>query len=183
MTGVLPNSPWLYNTPLFSYSSCETNAVSKNCIQKCSSLISELTVMFLSHKMLMNQLEFPLSIRLKELIEFMLSNQSNLSKVPLAVIIGVSTSHIRFNSLAPTSLNGILELISMTDGWGISWEIGLRWMLLDINDKSILVQVMAVAIRQQVITWANVDPHLCHHMASLGHNVLKYHMQTYPQMN
>ena len=28
------------------------------------------------------------------------------------------------------------------------------------------------AIRQQVITWANVDPDLRHHMASLGHNEL-----------
>ena len=28
------------------------------------------------------------------------------------------------------------------------------------------------AIRQEAIIWANVDPHLCHHMASLGHNKL-----------
>ena len=29
------------------------------------------------------------------------------------------------------------------------------------------------AVRQQaIITWANVDPDLCRHMASLGHNVL-----------
>ena len=26
---------------------------------------------------------------------------------------------------------------------------------------------------QQVITWANVDPDLCHHMASLGHKEFK----------
>ena len=38
----------------------------------------------------------------------------------------------------------IFKLISVTDGWGISCEIGLRWMLLDLtDDKSILVQVMA----------------------------------------
>ena len=30
------------------------------------------------------------------------------------------------------------------------------------------------AVRQQAITWANVDSDLCRHMASLGHNVLKY---------
>ena len=29
------------------------------------------------------------------------------------------------------------------------------------------------ALRQQAITWANVDPDLCHHMASLGNNELK----------
>ena len=28
------------------------------------------------------------------------------------------------------------------------------------------------AVRQQVITLANVDPHMCRHMASLGHNKL-----------
>ena len=27
------------------------------------------------------------------------------------------------------------------------------------------------AVRQQAITWANVDPDLCRHMASLGHNL------------
>ena len=43
-------------------------------------------------------------------------------------------------------------------------------MPLDLNDdKSILVQVMAW---HQAITWANVDPDLCHHMVSLGHNEL-----------
>ena len=39
------------------------------------------------------------------------------------------------------------------------------------DDKSTLVQVPG-AIRQQAITWANVDPDLCHHMVSLGHNEL-----------
>ena len=45
-----------------------------------------------------------------------------------------------------------------------------QWTLLMI--KSTLVQVMAWAIRQQAITWTNVDPVLCRHMASLGHNEL-----------
>ena len=30
------------------------------------------------------------------------------------------------------------------------------------------------AVRQQAITWANVDPDQCHHMASLGHRFFKY---------
>ena len=30
------------------------------------------------------------------------------------------------------------------------------------------------AIRQQAITWANVDPDLCRHMVSLGHNELVF---------
>ena len=37
------------------------------------------------------------------------------------------------------------------------------------DDKSTLVQVMAFAIRQQAITWADVDPDL---LSSLGRNEL-----------
>ena len=41
-------------------------------------------------------------------------------------------------------LNKIFKLISVTDGWGISGKIALRWMALDLtDDKSTLVQVMA----------------------------------------
>ena len=39
-----------------------------------------------------------------------------------------------------------------------------RWWLGSGNGFS--------AIRQQAITWANVDPDLCHQMAALGHNEL-----------
>ena len=61
----------------------------------------------------------------------------------------------------------------MIDGWGISCEIALIWMSLDFTeDLSTLVQVMACGVKQQAITWANVDPDLCRHMASLGHNEL-----------
>ena len=31
------------------------------------------------------------------------------------------------------------------------------------------------AVRQQAITWANADPHLCHHRASLRCNELNHH--------
>ena len=40
------------------------------------------------------------------------------------------------------------------------------------DDKSTLVQVMAWRVREQAITWNNVDPDLSRHMASLGHNEL-----------
>ena len=33
------------------------------------------------------------------------------------------------------------------------------------------------AVGQQAITWANVDPDLCRHMVSLGHNELTKHHQ------
>ena len=42
------------------------------------------------------------------------------------------------------------------------------------DDKLTLVQVRLGAVRQQTITWANVRPDLCRHMASLGHNELTH---------
>ena len=36
------------------------------------------------------------------------------------------------------------------------------------------------AVRQQAITWANVDPDLCRHMMSLGHNELRQKQCTTP---
>ena len=63
----------------------------------------------------------------------------------------------------------------MTAGWDISWKIALRWMPLDLIDKSTLVQVTAWCVWQQAITWANVNPDLCRYMVSLGHNVLSNH--------
>ena len=48
--------------------------------------------------------------------------------------------------------------------------IALRWILQAIFDEwSILNHVMACC---QAATWINVVPILCHHMASLGHNML-----------
>ena len=59
----------------------------------------------------------------------------------------------------------------MIDGWGISGEIALRLMSLDVtDDKPTLIQVVAWCCKQQAITWANFDPDLCRHMASLGPN-------------
>ena len=68
------------------------------------------------------------------------------------------------------------KLIILIDFWGITCEIALRRISMDfIDDKSILIQVLAwcrQAVRQQAITWANVDPGLCRYMASLGYNEL-----------
>ena len=58
----------------------------------------------------------------------------------------------------------------MIDSWAIFCKIALRWMSMDLTyDKSILFQVMAWC-RQG--TWDNVDPELCRHMASLGHELI-----------
>ena len=56
---------------------------------------------------------------------------------------------MEFNSLVPGKFEWnfrylILQIISVVDGWGISFELALRWMSLDLtDDKSTLVQVMA----------------------------------------
>ena len=61
----------------------------------------------------------------------------------------VSNGVIFLNSSAPGRFEQnfrqvIFKLISVTDSWGISCKIALRWMPLDLtDDKSTLVQVMA----------------------------------------
>ena len=65
----------------------------------------------------------------------------------------------------------VFKQILVIDGWGISCKIALLWMSLDFtDDQSMLVQVLLCAVKQQAITWANVDPDLCCHMMSLGQN-------------
>ena len=50
--------------------------------------------------------------------------------------------------------------------------VAIRWLSLKLNgDKSI--HPVTGLVRQQAMTWANVDPDLNHHMASLGHIGLK----------
>ena len=59
--------------------------------------------------------------------------------------------------------------------WGIACEICLRWMSLHItNHKSTLLETAQWlgVVRQQTITWTNVDPGPCSPMTSLGHNEL-----------
>ena len=41
------------------------------------------------------------------------------------------------------------------------------------DDKSTLAEEIFGVVRQPAITWANVDPDVCHHMVSLGHNELR----------
>ena len=58
------------------------------------------------------------------------------------------------------------------------WLMYLLWNCHQMNvtgpsdDKSTLVQVMVWC--RQAITWANVEPDPCRHMASLGHNELTH---------
>ena len=54
-----------------------------------------------------------------------------------------------------------------------SYEIALRWMPRNTSDdKSTLIYAMAWCSQTTSITWANIDPDLWCHIASLGHNEL-----------
>ena len=54
-----------------------------------------------------------------------------------------------------------------------SREIVLGWVPQNpIGDTSTWVQWWLFALRQITITRANVNPNLCRHIATLGHNVL-----------
>ena len=83
-----------------------------------------------------------------------------------------------FNSLAPKRWGCklklvILILISSIYILSNSCEIAIRWMSLKLtDDSSTLFQLWLGALRQQAITWINVDPYLYHHMTSLGHRVV-----------
>ena len=64
-------------------------------------------------------------------------------------------------------------LISVTDGRGIFCEIALRryhWSSLITSQY--WSRYWFGAVRQQAITWSNVDSVQCSHMVSLGHNEL-----------
>ena len=64
--------------------------------------------------------------------------------------------------------------IFVIDDWAIPCEIVLEWMSLNLTDnKSTWIQVMAQCRQVAIITWANVDPVTCRHMAPLDHNELK----------
>ena len=75
--------------------------------------------------------------------------QNDVIIVCPAKVSSTVDSQFTINSLAPGKfeLNVrylILQIISVTDGWGISYELALRWMSLVLtDDKSTLVQVMA----------------------------------------
>ena len=63
-------------------------------------------------------------------------------------------------------ISSLDKLILSFDGWNISCEIALGRLSMDFtDDKLTLVQVMAWCRRKQAITWANVHPDICRHMA------------------
>ena len=78
------------------------------------------------------------------------------------------------NSLAPGRFKfnfryAIFKLTLVNGGWGISYQIALRWMPLDLtDDKSTLVQVMAWCCQATSHYLSQCWPDLCRHMASLG---------------
>ena len=57
----------------------------------------------------------------------------------------------------------------------VAWALTVKLRWFKCQGTSLMLgqhwfRYWLVAARQQAITWANVDPNLCHHMASLSHN-------------
>ena len=74
----------------------------------------------------------------------------------------------RINSLTPGRCIKSLKYSI----WYLSADVThFLWncIVVDANNKPIFVRSWLGAVRQQAITWANIDPDLCHHMASLDH--------------
>ena len=84
----------------------------------------------------------------------------------------------RINTLSPwkfkTNLREVMfKPISVINGSGISFKIALKWIAEDLEMISQdRFRLWLGIIRQQDINWINIDPDLCRHMASLGHNKL-----------
>ena len=78
-----------------------------------------------------------------------ISREEKYSNDGYCISLPRGRKYICINSLAPGRFQFnfrqvIFKLILMNGGWGISYEIALRWMPLDLtDDKSTLVQVMA----------------------------------------
>ena len=67
----------------------------------------------------------------------------------------------------------ILQIISVTDGWGIFCELALLWMSLDLTDnKPTLVQVMACCHQATSRYLSHCWPRSLSHIVSLGPNEL-----------
>ena len=79
----------------------------------------------------------------------------------------------KVNSLSPGRCGYDLKykLSIIFSEWYLQY---FQWILQQdqIDYKSALVQVMAGTAWQQAIIWTIVDPHLCYHVALLGHNEL-----------
>ena len=79
-------------------------------------------------------------------------------------------SHHTLNSLAPGRFEWnltqvIFKLILVIDD---SYEVALRWILVNLTDKWILVQVMAWFHKEQAIVWVHVGSALCCHKATMS---------------
>ena len=89
----------------------------------------------------------------------------------------ISRSHLYRGTIAWTPPTAIYRAytVLVNGGWGISYEIALGWMPLDLTDeKSTLVQVMAWCRQATSHYLSQFDPDKCCHMASLGHNELTH---------
>ena len=60
----------------------------------------------------------------------------------------------------------------------VVWVLAVKFILAECHKTSLMIsqhwfRQWLGAVRQQAITWANVDPGFCPYMATLGHNELR----------
>ena len=128
------------------------------------------------HHTIDNRLWSVCKIAVKSLVTQITSRGERLGRLVIVV---------RFiNSLAPgwcgSNLKSMIFKVVILNSTGSlgACEIAHRWMPQNLtNEKSTLVQVMSWC--HQAITWANIDPDLCCHMASLGYKELICHSITH----
>ena len=75
----------------------------------------------------------------------------------------------------------IFKPVFVIDNWGLFCDIALGWMSQDplLMISQHWFRLWLGAVRQQAITWANVDPDLCRHMVLLGQDELRNHQNTF----
>ena len=99
-----------------------------------------------------------------------------LKHIQLEIIPIVWFQGFKLNSLSPgrSDFFFFFKFILVIKDRGISCKLPAdecHWTLMMISQR--WFREWFGAIMQQAITWANVDPELCHHIAALGHNEWK----------
>ena len=89
------------------------------------------------------------------------------------LMVKVQFSYSLCRMAARAFSKGVLFVTGLTQSLVISCQ---KMRAIVSSDKSGNLSVMAMQfeyhVRQQAITWTNVDPDICRHMASLGRNEL-----------
>ena len=100
--------------------------------------------------------------------------QQDLIFIRKCLLLNTMTTKPFLNSLSPWHID-VWKMFEKkyNDNFSVKFSVKLPWDRCQLS--CVKIGSDKCAIRQQATTWANVDPDLCHHMASLGHNELNSH--------